>query len=211
MLYEEILCLKQINCEFLTTVNQLREENKELKKMVLSLESKLNWREQKNVEQVIEITGVPGVNNNNAAECVQTIFEKALELSVSRDDIQRCYVKRTWKRMANATDGDAKKFNEVFCVHFSSPAVKKKVMKSKRTATKKLNSSLFVEGGNSSIFINDCLTNYTRALFMAAKKRKTENGYKYLWFQNSQVLMRKVDKGRVVAIRSFDDLEALVD
>lgn len=98
MLYKEIICLKNINCDFLSKINQLKEENEKLISRVTSLESRLNWREQKNVENVIEITGVPGVNNSNAAECVQTIFSNALDVSVSSSDIQKCYVKRVWKK-----------------------------------------------------------------------------------------------------------------
>lgn len=41
---------------------------------------------------------------------------------------------------------------------------------------------------------------------MADKKFKVENNYKYLWYKNSQFLLRKVDNGAVTVIRSFDDI-----
>lgn len=79
-------------------------------------------------------------------------------------------------------------------------------MSSKRDERKKLNASLFAGNKNKSIYINNCYTRYTRALFMAAKKFKVENNYKYLWYKNSQFLLRKVDNGAVTVIRSFDDI-----
>lgn len=212
LLYDEIIQLKKINCDFLASVNQLKEENKKLKEKVYNLESRLNWREQKIVENAIEIIGVPGVNTNNAIECVQTIFDSALNLTISSDDIQQCYIKRSSASSASVSSSDPEENkNNVIRVHFSTQDMKKKVMKNKRSAVKKLNSSLFVVGSNSSIYINECFTGYTRALYMQAKKIKTERNYKYLWFQNCQILMRKVDKGRVIAVRSFADLESLVD
>lgn len=46
---------------------------------------------------------------------------------------------------------------------------------------------------------------------MAAKKFKVERKFKYLYFRKSQILLKKVDNGEVVVIRSFDDLAALQD
>ena len=44
---------------------------------------------------------------------------------------------------------------------------------------------------------------------MAAKKFKVDNNYRYLWYSYSQILLRKVENGKVVVVRSFDDLALL--
>lgn len=59
LLYSEILSLKKINAEFLSTMQQLKEENKTLRGKVAILESRMNWREQKQLENAVEIVGVP--------------------------------------------------------------------------------------------------------------------------------------------------------
>ncbi|XP_055906233.1 uncharacterized protein LOC129941587 [Eupeodes corollae] len=132
MLYEEIICIKKINCDFLSTINQLEEKNKELQSKIKSLENTINWREQKIVENFVEIVGVPDVNNQNVGECVQKIFTDALDICVPSTDVQNCYVKRIW--LNNANTGPAseksrknkKEFNDIICVQFSSLEAKQK-------------------------------------------------------------------------------------
>lgn len=84
-------------------------------------------------------------------------------------------------------------------------------MMAKRTAKKKLKTSLFSATGNniSNIFINNCFTSYNRALFLAASKVKKEKNFKYLWMSNSKLLLRKSENDRPVVINTFEDLDDL--
>lgn len=203
LLYEEIISLKKINIDFLTTIQELKVENAELKLRVNNLESKLNWREQKEVENDIEIVGVPKVENGNAEECVQRVLSEALNITVAADDIKKCYVKRI--KTSDST------FGNIVCAKLSSLDVKMKIMSGKKSSKEKLNASIFGGDKKNNIYINDCFTKYTRDLFMSAKRIKIEKKFKYLWFKNSKILLRKVDNGEVSVIRSFNDLNTIIN
>lgn len=92
----------------------------------------MNWREQKQLENAIEIVGVPDLNSLNARERVNEIFDKALNISVSTEDIQKCYVKHINKAKHKSTTSSSNARGDILCVHFSSHNVKQKVMESKK-------------------------------------------------------------------------------
>ncbi|XP_017474973.1 PREDICTED: uncharacterized protein LOC108365454 [Rhagoletis zephyria] len=167
LLYEEIINLKQINIDFLSSIQQLKEENNELRVKVSKLESKLNWREQKLLENSIEIVGVPNVNHENAKECLSKIFSDALNVMVSNDEIEKFNIKRMNLRGYSPSKVS---FKNIICVKLASAESKKKIMTAKRTARKNLNTSIFSDVNNKNIYINNCLTNYNKALFLAATK-----------------------------------------
>ena len=170
-----MLSIKKINIDILNSMNKLKEENKSLRLKVEHLESRVNWGEQKLLENVVEIVGVPDLNKSNANERMHTIFQKALNVSVSAIDINKCYVKQIKQQHSNHNENVS---CNILCVHFSSHVTKQTIMESKKTNRRNLNSSIFVEGSNTNIFINDSLTKYTRSLFMGAKKLKKEKHFK---------------------------------
>lgn len=106
---------------------------------VSKLESKLNWREQKELENSIEIVGVPNVNHENAKECLSKIFSEALNVMVSNDEIEEFNVKRI---NARGSSSSKENFKNIICVKLASSESKKKIMMAKRTARKNLNTSL---------------------------------------------------------------------
>lgn len=79
----------------------------------------------------------------------------------------------------------------------------------KRNASKKLNTCLFNDQNKTRIYLNDSFTKYTRKLFMAAKKTKVEKKFKYLWFKNSNIFMKKAEGSEVIVVRSYEDLSSV--
>lgn len=62
---------------------------------------------------------------------------------------------------------------------------------------------------NQPIYVNEHLTKYFRELMWQAKTRKTENGeklYKFVWFKDSKLLVRRNDTSKIERIRSNNDL-----
>ena len=41
---------------------------------------------------------------------------------------------------------------------------------------------------------------------MKAKEAKKEKGYKFLWYRDNKILLRRVEGEKVIVIRSFNDL-----
>ncbi|XP_017469640.1 PREDICTED: uncharacterized protein LOC108361522 [Rhagoletis zephyria] len=114
LLYEEIINLKKINSDFLLAVNELKVENKTLKEKVEKLESKLNWREQKHLQNAIEIAGIPKLSNGNADSCMHKIVNKVLGVSANAESIEKCFVRRVKPKSAGTSSRD------ILCVYFSS-------------------------------------------------------------------------------------------
>lgn len=59
------------------------------------------------------------------------------------------------------------------------------------------------------IFIRDHVTSFKMNLFNECKKIKTQFGFKYLWMSGSRILMRKLEKSKVYAITSRNDINKL--
>ncbi|XP_067635462.1 uncharacterized protein [Eurosta solidaginis] len=183
LLYDEIVSLKKVNTEFLSTVKQLKEENHKLSERVSRLESVLNWREQQLLSSAVDIIGVPALTSDNANECTKQILGAALNLSVSPEEISKCYIKKF-------------KQTNVLRIHFASTELKSKVMSQKRREKGKLTSQLFGDGQKST----------NRALLTVAKKTKKAQNYKYLWINHGRIMMKKTDNSDVVILSTFDDL-----
>lgn len=80
MIYAKLTNLEETNHRFLHQLNELRNENAELKSKINILESKLNWQQQHLLSNFIEIVGVPNVNDKNACSMAKQIFNKALSI-----------------------------------------------------------------------------------------------------------------------------------
>lgn len=233
-----VVCQKLTNLEqmmgnMLQTINDLRTENTELKTRVQSLESKLNWQQQHQLKNCIEITGVPNINDANAKGLAQHLLFNALAIEVPDDKIVKCYVKKVLRKKNSKDDKapcSSSSHSSVICLTLSDSSLKQNIMRTKSKKKNRLNSNILDgsgvvgssgisgsigDGGGSSggsgtkkandIYINDALTSYTRALFMKAKEIKKQKGYKYVWYRDNKILMRMVEGGKINVIRSFND------
>lgn len=214
MVYAKLSKLEEINHRFLLQLNELRNENAGLKSRVNVLESKLNWQQQHLLSNSIEIVGVSNVNDTNVIRTAQQIFSKALSIDVPDNEIEKCYVKKTQSKSSSPA------LKSIICLRFASLTTKQRIMCAKRNNKNNLNTHAtgidgpLVSSGSSSsrigsgtgIYINDSLTKFTQALLMKTKEAMKQKGGKYVWFNNNQILMRKVEGGKVISIKSFNDL-----
>lgn len=139
------------------------------------------------------------VNNENALDVWNVLTNKGLNINLNDNDIEKCYVKK-------AIINRRKSERNVLYVHFCNYEIKQKIMKAKIRVKKKLNSSVIEQSGNNNIYINHSLTNYTKALFIQGKKVKKEKNFKFLWFNKSNLMLKKDENSRVIIVRSFDEL-----
>lgn len=221
MVYAKLSALEETNKQFLLQLNLLRTENADLKSRVNVLESKLNWQQQNLLSNDIEITGVCNANDSNCIRMAQQIFSRALSVDVPDIDIEKCYVRKT---KANSSSTALK---SIICLRFSNLTTKQRIMCAKRKNKNNLNtyaagidehvdkgaggssnnsSSNSKKSKGTGIYINDSLTKFTQALLMKTKEAMKRTGGKYVWFNNNQILIRKVVGGKVISIRSFNDL-----
>ena len=60
------------------------------------------------------------------------------------------------------------------------------------------------------LFINENLTGYRKMLFSKAKKLQKKHGYKFLWTNQCQILIRKKTYTDVLNINHYEDLSYTV-
>lgn len=186
------------------------------------MESKLNWQQQHLLSNCIEIVGLSDVNDKNVMTKAKQLFHKALSIDVPDNKIEKCYIKKVRAKTNSNVDSSTSK--PIICVSFSDLHTKQGIMNAKKTNKNNLNTrvngidGVGGSGSNNSsrstkssskgsgIYINDSLTKYTQALFMKAKDTIKLKGVKYVWFKDNKILVRKVEGGKVISIRSFCDL-----
>lgn len=144
-------------------------------------------------------------------------------MSVPDDKISNCYVRKVRRESQKDNSGSSSEshISSVICLSLSDSPLKQHIMSEKVRNRSMLHSDVFVNGGvccgssvvggsgigsstnkkRSVIYINDALTKYTKALFSKAKEAKKQREYKYLWFNNNRILMRKVDGGKIISVR----------
>lgn len=62
---------------------------------------------------------------------------------------------------------------------------------------------------DSNIFVNERLTKNKRILFSKARSTCKEKGYKYVWTNNAEILVKKDDVGKTLRIKSDNDINKL--
>lgn len=206
MLYSEILSLKNMNIEYLNSIKELQDQNRDLRSKVLVLENKINKLEQDKLKNNVDIVGVPNASSTNALEITKKILCDALSMNITDDNIVNCFVKPTRQKPNTIDNSNA---TATISVELSSFDLKKTVISSKKANYNKLNAAIFDKNKKNKIYINDSMTGYFRALYSASRAVKREKNFKYVWFKNSNVLFRKSESSKIVVVRSFDDLNKI--
>lgn len=196
-------------------IQSLEESNAFLCKKVVLLESKINFLEQKEKQCAVDIVGLPDVDTSNVVESVNKLFTAMGEQSTS-EDIVSCFVKS-----ANAGIGSKSKSANIVCVKFSSLSRKNDAMRKMRLNRDKISNELLgvntnCVGGDGKksdtsrkIYMNDCLTGFTRSLLNKANELKRNKKCKFVWVRNSTVLIRQKEGDKATKIYSFEDLQKI--
>ncbi|XP_046662777.1 uncharacterized protein LOC124355659 [Homalodisca vitripennis] len=181
-------------------VNTLRTENLELKKKVASLECRMDDVEQYSRRETIEIHGVPVQPGEQVLEVVKSVG-RALDITIEDSMVSACHRLRV-KEESGRPPG--------IIVNMTSRMDSEAVLQRRRV---KRNFSTHHIGLTSTpaspIYINESLSPGRRRLLNAARVKKKEKLYTYLWIRGGKILMRKADGKKVKVITSFDDLAKL--
>lgn len=93
-------------------------------------------------------------------------------------------------------------------VRFASALTKERLMKASRQRP------IFCDeiglGVKQRIFFNHRLTPANQRLLAAARKHKREHNYKFVWFMNGEVFLRKDEDSRAIKINDVQDLCRLI-
>jgi len=187
--------------DVLSALKEIREENKVLKEQNINLKSeisslgnRINLLEQKAVENVIEIIGVPEMNDE---VCVKTVEKIVTKLGVNTSIIN------AYRSQSKFTD----KPRKIIAV-LSSKHLKNDIIANSRKM--KLNGNMvFEEWKKDSIYVNNFLTHYNRNLFFKTKSFAREAGFKFVWFKDSKLFIKKDVNCKPIIIENESSLSLL--
>jgi hypothetical protein len=180
--------------ELVKSVNIMREENRILKEQNNNLRNDLNFLqkrmnnlEQKALDNFVEIIGVPEINNENCKKTVEKIAT-SLKLEIEVVNAFRVHSKlntRPSKIVAELT----MKQNKREMIDLSRK-------------TKLTGSKVDAEWKNNAIYVNDNLTQFNRNLFFKTKTFARESGYRYVWFKDTKLFIKKNDNSKAFLVDS---------
>lgn len=87
-----------------------------------------------------------------------------------------------------------------------SETAKVDLVKSFRKKVTVLAEEAGIPGGQSKLIFKEHMTSFNVKLMQEAKKRKQDGKLKFVWFQNSSVLVRKDETSKIVKVTSPQDL-----
>lgn len=147
------------------------------------------------------ITGVPESEEISTIDTVNNIL-KNIKIKISENDVKSCY------RMRNKNN----KSCPPICVELYSKTLRAAIFIQQKKQGPVLLSSIdksVSDADTRKIYIQNRLTPFHLELMRDARKFKMDNNYKFVWFQNTDVLLKKSDSSRIIRIRSKADLLSL--
>lgn len=187
--------------ELVTTINSikaensfLKEENCKLKNEVALLDKRMNVFEQKAIEKFVEIVGVPEVNNE---DCVKTVESIAAAVGAN------ITVSKAFRVHSKFTNRSRKIVAELLSTQ-NKKTMMDNVKKSKLTG-KVVNSNW----NDENIYINDSLTQFNKNLFFKTRAFSRDKGYKFVWFRDSKIFIKKNENSKAVIINDEYSLSKL--
>lgn len=171
--------------------NLLKEKNQVLNNELSALSKRVNMLEQNSISNYIEIIGIPEVKKENCIKIVESIAEKL---------DQKVTVNKAYRIISKFQNKSSKIVAEI-----SSLDQKKKIMEASKKI--KMNaSSVNKNWGETGIYINNYLTKYNSELFYNTRNFAKENDYKFVWFKDSKIFIKKNEEARVFIIYDKSDL-----
>jgi hypothetical protein len=167
-------------------------QNIKLSIEVSNLSKRVNFLEQKSIENNIEIIGVPEDNNENCVELISNITSK-LNIGLS---VRSAY---------RISSGQKNKPRKIVAILDSKENKHKLITEARKLKLKAKN--LNAEWANDNIYINEQMTQVNKYIFFKARSAVREVGYKFIWFKDAKIFVKKNDTSKVLII---DDEKALL-
>jgi hypothetical protein len=196
--------LKQENKDMKKTMQELEIriqelENKEERTKVLEKKMNTMFIENKDKEQYdrnrnLEIGQLDWLTNENLP---QVISELAKNFNIQHNDNEI----ETAHRIPNRN----KEKPSVIIIQFKNRNYRDKwLQQRKRIVT---NDNMYRNGNRKRIYLNENMTPYTKSLFWKTREFARQFDYKYVWFRNGKIMMRKDgDTQTVNIVHEEDDL-----
>jgi hypothetical protein len=178
-------------------VNNLQKENKELKQKMVTISLKVAEKEQQEFADTCIVYGT--TRDKGREEDLPSLvceFAHKIYYKIKQEDIIKC-------TRFNSQDPNMSSSIVVKC---KSPEVQQALIKASKQAFKEgrpvTSKALNVPWQNRHIFINPYMTAEMRYMFNQARRLHKECGYKFVWFANNKVYIKKHEEDRPQVIKS---------
>lgn len=186
--------------DLVTAVKDLKEENKKIKEQNLKLGNELhimnkriNILEQEQLGKHVEIIGVPIQENENCGKIVESITS-ALGVQLTTVNAYRVRSKTVNNKSGKIVAEMKTKEDKATLID---------LVKKKRLSAKNVND----KWDNNGIYINNYLTQSNRNLFYKTRMLAKEHSYKFVWFKNNKLFIKKSENSNTIYI----DDESILD
>lgn len=165
-----------------------KEENMRIKNELNTLSRRVNTLEQQSLECHMEIVGIP----ENKNEVITNIMEKI------NSKLGTEVIVKNISRIPSKFSDKPKKISVIFNSLDDKNRIIERVKKEKIVAK-----DLDVSWKVSPIYFNNQMTQANKTLFFRAKITAKQVGYKYVWFNNNKIFVKKNEDSKVIII--FDE------
>lgn len=174
----------------------LDQKNSYLEKCNKALEERIIDLEQEKKEKNVEIVGLEKKQGENTMEIAKEIAKK---LNLDPQDI-KCA-----KRVGREKAGDAKP--QPIVVRLKCRTSRENWLLARKTRV--TNNTVYGNGSDKPVYINEDLPKFKRQLFWSAKTQ-LKDICRYIWIQNSNILARKDNEAKIFKIRCEKDIDNIV-
>lgn len=159
---------------------------------------------QKAIGNDVVFTGVPDSDNINILDVVSSVL-KQYDVKIAEVDYHKIY------RLKNKNN--TSKYTPI-CVELYSRTLKGVIMSKRKklgpVLLNQLDSKIATEDVRK-VFVKLRLTHYFSQLLKDAYQFKDKYKYKFVWFQDSEILLKKEETAKPLRIVSRKDLEILAE
>lgn len=190
----------------MNSISELKNKNQayelqcnKLESEVEILKEKMNFAEQSALAYNIEIDGIPKTSDEDICNILKTVAQ-LLNCKLNSNDIVYSFR----KPLFNNSEGK-------IIVQFNSKTVKDMIMNSVKSR-RKLNKPIKAKDincnfGNSTVYINDQLTDYNKRLFWLAKEVSKYYNYEHTWANMTGIFIS--NEGKYLRISNLKTLQKL--
>ncbi|CAG4966784.1 unnamed protein product [Colias eurytheme] len=177
----------------------LKNEKSHLDLEINALKQHVRYMEQQRLDTIIEVANIPSRPNEDLNDLCNKLADN---LNLTKEGISN--VKRLEGR--NGQDGciQLEFKQEELCNLWVRASRRREVLVGQVVCDEA------VPAAKTKVIVRKALTKANKTLLWQAKQKLTPN-YKYVWFQNGNILIRKSENNKPIVIRSETDIENLLN
>lgn len=181
-------------------IDSLQFENTALKEKVSRMEKKLDNIEKFNRSYNIELQDIPETPNENLMDIANKVAIM-LNFNLNTAMIDNIF------RVPSQVENKAKNI----IIKFLSKLERDRFLSAANVARKGLQgkSGFNIGGVSNKFFINEHISPQTKLLFKEVREKAKTNNIKFVWVQNGNVLVRRSENTKIIAISRTDDLNTV--